>query len=155
MSRKAYSVAEEASPETGSLGTTKPKVTGSNPVPATIESPVISGAFSLGSNGIGVVLPTSCPQESVQIGPCSSPLVHLENATGGFRGGGGWVSPWESAQRCNRPQLFRRRAPSMPRFAGSRQIMGIDVGRRCWLGRQIVRIPFSIERLFERGFSVP
>gem|GEM_PF-6578777 len=44
-----------------------PKVTGSNPVPATIESPVTSGAFLLGSNGLEVVLPTRCPQESVQI----------------------------------------------------------------------------------------
>src|SRR5680860_983591 len=44
-----------------------PKVTGSNPVPATIESPVTSGALLLGSNGLEVVLPTRCPQESVQI----------------------------------------------------------------------------------------
>src|SRR5680860_1011095 len=47
-----------------------PKVTGSNPVPATIESPVTSGALLLGSNGLEVVLPTRCPQESVQIHSC-------------------------------------------------------------------------------------
>src|SRR5680860_817716 len=50
-------------------------VDSSSPAPATIESPVTSGAFPLGSNGLGVVLPTSCPQESAQIGVCPSCFV--------------------------------------------------------------------------------
>src|SRR5660398_267533 len=65
-----------------------PKVTGSNPVPATIESPVTSGAFLLGSNGLEVVLPTRCPQESVQIHSVRSLpycFVYLWHGTGWFR----------------------------------------------------------------------
>src|SRR5660397_176458 len=97
-----------------------PKVTGSNPVPATIESPVTSGACLLGSNGLEVVLPTRCPQESVQIHSVRSlpVLLRLPLARDGvvseasarysFRAdSGGGVPPWESAQPCNGPRALR------------------------------------------------
>src|SRR5680860_1500209 len=118
--------------------------------------------------GLAHTLPTR-----IRSDPFSSVSARIASSTfgtgrGGFGGelevlirgrlrgrGGGGVSPWESAQQCNGPRLFRQRTPSTSRFAGFRQIMGIDVGRRCELGRQIARTPFFIERLFERGFSVP
>src|SRR5660398_278437 len=97
-----------------------PKVTGSNPVPATIESPVTSGAFLLGSNGLEVVLPTRCPQESVQIHSVRSlpVLLRLPLARDGVvseassryslrADSGGGVPPWESAQPCNGPRALR------------------------------------------------
>src|SRR5660398_297027 len=90
--------------------------------------------------------------------PFSSVSARIASSTfgtgrGGFGGGpeahgrgrqlgeGRGCHPWDSAQPCNRPQLFRQRTPPTSRFAGFHQIMGIDVGRRCGLGRQIVRTP--------------
>src|SRR5660397_266294 len=79
--------------------------------------------------------------------PFSSVSARIASSTfgtgrGGFGGGpeahgrgrqlgeGRGCHPWDSAQPCNRPQLFRQRTPPTSRFAGFHQIMGIDVGRR-------------------------